>query len=75
MNASELIALLKQLPPDTKILVRGYEDGYNDIIELKPVRVQHNPDADWYYGEYAVSYEPEAIEVIELYGENRNEVK
>jgi hypothetical protein len=74
MTASELIHHLKQLPPDTKILIRGYEDGYNDIIKLKPVRVKHNPDADWYYGEYAASSDPEATDAIELYGENKSSI-
>jgi hypothetical protein len=35
MTASELIKLLQEFPPDTKIVVRGYEDGYNDIIKLR----------------------------------------
>jgi len=35
MTASELIILLQKFPPETKIVVRGYEDGYNDIIELR----------------------------------------
>jgi hypothetical protein len=75
MTASELIQHLKQLPPATKIVVRGYEDGYNDITELTKRRVKHNPDAEWYYGEYTDSKEADAIEAIELFGENRNEVK
>ena len=36
MIAQELIQHLKTLPPNTKIVVRGYEDGYNDILQLKP---------------------------------------
>jgi hypothetical protein len=74
MTASELILQLKHLPPDTKILIRGYEDSYNDIRELKPRRVKPNPAAEWYYGEYADSSDKDAIDAIELYGENKNEV-
>ena len=38
MTAQELIQHLQTLPPDTKIVVRGYEDGYNDILKLKEVK-------------------------------------
>ncbi len=73
MTAKELINQLQQLPPDTKILIRGYEDGYNDIRELKPRRVKPNPVAEWYYGEFADSGDKDAIDAIELFGENKNE--
>jgi len=32
MTASELIKELEKLSPDTKMVVRCYEDGYNDIL-------------------------------------------
>lgn len=73
MNSSELIALLKRLSPDQKILIRGYEDGYNDIQKLVPLRVKYKPDAEWYYGEYAESDDKDAIDAIELFGENKSE--
>jgi hypothetical protein len=72
MKAKELIRLLEKLPPDMKIVVRGYEEGYNDIIELKPLQLKHKQDAEWYYGEYLKSEDPDSIEAIELYGENKN---
>jgi len=62
------------LPPDTKILVRGYEGGYNDIQELRQRRVKPDPEAEWYYGEYAESEDKDAIDAIELYGENKHPV-
>jgi hypothetical protein len=71
MNAGELIELLKHMSPETKIVIRGYEDGFNDILELKNINIIPTPDAEWYYGEYAISDKPNAIEAVELYGENR----
>lgn len=73
MNAKELIELLKNLPPDQKVVIRGYEDGFNDIQELRKVRIVHKPDSKWYYGEYALSDKLGAIEAFELFGENKNE--
>jgi len=43
MTAAELIKYLKQIHPDTKIVVRGYEDGYNDILKLRKVRIKYYP--------------------------------
>ena len=40
MTAQELIQHLQTLPPTTKILVRGYEDGYNDILKLNEVKLR-----------------------------------
>jgi hypothetical protein len=75
MIADELIRHLQQLPPGTKIVVRGYEDGYNDILRLRPVKIKVNPEAAWYYGEYLDNKGTDAIDAIELFGENTNEKK
>ena len=72
MKAKELINLLEQVSPEAIIVVRGYEEGYNMISELKPRKILHKPRAKWYCGEYADNDSPEAIEVIELFGENKN---
>lgn len=75
MTAKELIILLIELPPEIKIVVRGYEDGYNDIQQLKPVKLKHNINAEWYYGEYFKDDSASSVDAIELYGENSNEAK
>jgi len=75
MTAAELIQSLQQLNPETKIVIRGYEDGYNDILKLRQVRIKYYPDAEWYYGVYSDSEAPDAIDAIDLYRENTNEKK
>jgi hypothetical protein len=72
MNAKKLIELLQNLPPEQKVVIRGYEDGFNDIKELRGVRLVHQANSPWYYGEYMLSNEPGAIEAIELFGQNKN---
>jgi hypothetical protein len=72
MTAQELIQHLQTLPPQTKIVVRGYEDGYNDILKLKEVKIKPNPKAYTWDGEYEDSTATDAITVIDLYGENQN---
>jgi hypothetical protein len=74
MTASELIMLLQKFSPETKIVVRGYEDGYNDIIELRQIKIKYDPEAAWYYGLYSDSEEADAIPAIDLFGKNPNEM-
>lgn len=73
MTASELITLLQGQPPDIKIVVRGYEDGYNDISQLKPVKISKDKNSKWYYGEYSKNNIESCIAAIELFGENKME--
>jgi hypothetical protein len=75
MTAKELILKLQQLEPDTKIVVRGYEDGYNDIIKLKEVKIKIAKYAAWYYGEYEDSNDPDAVEAVDIFGENKKFLK
>jgi hypothetical protein len=74
MTAEELISELQQLPPDIRIIIRGYEDGYNDILRLIPrLIVPHPEQKAYYYGEYTdagKNKEAGAIRAVELYGEN-----
>ena len=72
MTAQELIEKLQTLPPNTKIVVRGYEDGYNDILQLKKVEIKLNPNANTWDGKYEGSTNADAITAIDLYGENQN---
>ena len=75
MTAIELIDQLAQLSPDTRIVVRGYEEGYNDIMMLKSRTIIPHPEqkAD-YYGEFIDAFTENekgtGIKTIELYGEN-----
>lgn len=47
-------------------MVRGYEDGYNDIQKLRKIRIKYFPDAEWYYGVYSDSKDPDSIDAIDL---------
>jgi hypothetical protein len=73
MNVQELIESLKSLPPDKKVVIRGYEEGYNDISEIREIRIVLRPDLPWYYGQYLLGSKQDDIEAIELFGENKNE--
>ena len=73
MTAEMLINLLRELPPEMKIVVRGYEEGYNDISQLKKIKLRHDAESKWYYGEYFKANSDGTTDAVELFGENKNE--
>jgi hypothetical protein len=72
MTVAELIQQLQTLPPETKVVIRGYEDGYNDILQLKTVKIKPKVDAYWFDGEFEDSTDADAIDAVNLFGENKN---
>jgi hypothetical protein len=52
MTAKELINHLKDLPTETKICVKGYEDGLDYISLLRKAKIIKSANAEWYYGEH-----------------------
>lgn len=54
MTVQELIEQLKALPPETPVLVEGYETGYDDIVNLKPQEVFRYRNAQEWDGEYQI---------------------
>ena len=51
MTVFDLIRHLQELPPKTKVVVRGYEDGYNNILQLKQIKIKPKTNG-WWNGEY-----------------------
>jgi hypothetical protein len=75
MTASDLIKKLQSLPPDIKIIVRGYEGGYNDVLKLVERKIIIHPKKEeWYYGEYDDNLDDSntsaEVKAMELWGEN-----
>lgn len=52
MTAEELIAHLEALPPDSPVLVEGYEIGFDDIVEFTSEQVVRYRHAQEWDGEY-----------------------
>lgn len=72
MTVSQLIQQLQALPPETKVVVRGYEEGYNDILKLRDIKIKRNENANWYIGEFEDTKDADAIVAIDLFGDNKN---
>lgn len=71
MTTQELILLLGQYPPDTRIVVTGYEGGYNDITTTKTVLLQINAHTDWWMGQHGATENKSAEPALCLAGENQ----
>ncbi len=72
MTVSELINELQKISPDTRILIRGYEDGYNDILKLIPMKIKLNVNEHWYEGAHEKTDDDKGIDAIDLFGNNKN---
>jgi hypothetical protein len=54
VNVAELIEQLQKLPPETRVVVDGYEDGYDDIKNIETLSLHINANTvDEYYGDHA----------------------
>ena len=72
MTVEELIQHLRNLPADTRVVVQGYEDGYDDISSIRSVCIKPAPNAEWYYGRYDDSPE-EGESALLLFGRGRSD--
>ena len=54
MNVRQLIEKLKEHPPEMRVIVDGYEGGYNDLESLKTTQIRlnvHDKD-EWWTGRH-----------------------
>ena len=81
MNVRELIEALSKFEPETRVVVAGYEEGFNDITQIQAQQIRLNVYQDWFYGSHAKAEDervrqllPDAPEVmaIALIGKNQN---
>ncbi len=72
MTIKELKEKLAAYPDDTLVVVRGYEEGYNNILQLRSVKIKPRRDSHWYEGEFDDSTDADAVSAVDLFGENKN---
>jgi hypothetical protein len=60
MTVQELIKILETLNPETRVVVKGYEGGVDDVQSVASVLIALNQNTEWYYGKHGIanSYEP-----------------
>lgn len=51
MTVAELIKTLELVEDKSQlVVVNGYEGGYNDVHEAKPIQIVLNYHKEWFYG-------------------------
>ena len=54
MKVIDLLALLSQMPAEADVVVKGYEGGVDDVINVKMVKVKKDVHAEWFYGRHEI---------------------
>jgi hypothetical protein len=63
MNVLELIALLSEMPAEAEVVLKGYEGGVDDVVNVNLVRIKKGVNAEWYYGKHEIDEEGDAVAV------------
>jgi hypothetical protein len=72
MTVRELQEKLNNFPDDTLVVVKGYEEGYNDISEIRELKMKLNVYEHWFEGAHEESDEAGAINALVFFGTNKN---
>ena len=71
MNAKELIEILSKVPADSRIVLDGWERGYNEADNIEYVRITTNENKPTCYhfeiGDFRSSYEEEEGSEIAIF--------
>ena len=54
MKVKDLLTLLSQLPADVDVVVKGYEGGVDDVVNVKLVKIKKDVNVEWYYGRHEI---------------------
>ena len=74
MTVAELMEFLSEYPPELRVVVTGYEDGYDDVererTSVHEIRLDVN--TEWYYGRHGYPEQPGAGAVVSALVFGRN---
>ena len=72
MTAAELIRLLEAYPPDTRVVVRGYEQGVDDVDRVGLRGIFLNVPGEWWDGDHALATEDETADEQAVFLQGRD---
>ncbi len=64
-TVAELIKALQQFPPDMRVVVSGYEEGYENMLTPKIEKLEQNPENPYWEGEFQEQGQLEGGQLIE----------
>ena len=71
MKVKDLLDLLLQMPTEADVVVKGYEDGVDDVVDVKLVKIKKDVHAEWYYGRHEIDEDGD-VQVVFIQREERN---
>ena len=54
MKVINLLTLLSQMPAEADVVVKGYEGGVDDVVNVKLVKIKKDANTEWYYGRHEI---------------------
>jgi hypothetical protein len=69
MKVKELIMLLSQFPENIDVVVKGYEGGVDDAVDVKQIGIVKNANEEWYYGRHRIDADSD-VQAVFIRGEN-----
>ena len=72
MTVKELKEKLVSFDDDLIVLVSGYEDGFNDISEIRKLKIKLNVNKRWFEGAHEESDDADTREAIAFLVNNKN---
>lgn len=70
MKVKDLLSLLSQMPADVGVVVKGYEGGVDDVVNVKLVKIKKDVHSEWYYGRHEIEEDGD-IQVVYIQREER----
>lgn len=70
MKVKDLLALLSRMPAEADIVVKGYEGGVDDVVNVKIVKIKKDVHDEWYYGRHEIR-EDGNVEAVFIQREER----
>ena len=70
MKVKDLSTLLSQMPADVDVVVKGYEGGVDDVLNVKLVKIKKDVHSEWYYGRHEIDEEGD-VQVVYIQREER----
>lgn len=55
MKVKDLIAVLKEEDPESRVILNGYEEGFCDILSLEKLKIKLNVNKEQYNGPHDIS--------------------
>lgn len=72
MTVAELIRLLEGFPPELRVVVRGYEEGVDDVALADVQRLKLNAFDEWWNGDHALITGNAGVDELAVYIRGRD---